>query len=93
MLIGDILFYCVELENKSWDVKSVVKWYGINDKVGFKMVKQNILQISNANALSPKNSDSLISFPTLTTNLGEIIRLMWQINDMVYNFTKRLTSV
>ena len=93
MLIGDILFYCVELENKSWDVESVVKWYGINDKVGFKMVKQNILQISNANALSPKNSDSLISFPTLTTNLGEIIRLMWQINDMVYNFTKRLTSV
>ena len=46
MLIGDILFYCVEilfywveLENKSWDVESVVKWYGINDKVGFEMVK------------------------------------------------------
>ena len=39
MLIRDILFYCVELENKSWDVESVVKWYGINDKVGFKMVK------------------------------------------------------
>ena len=38
--------------NKSWDIESDVKWYGINDKVGFEMVKWNSLKKPDANALN-----------------------------------------
>ena len=39
ILLGRYIILMSKIRKKSWDVESDVKWYGINDKVGFEMVK------------------------------------------------------
>ena len=51
ILFVDILFWYIGWENKSWDVGCVIKWYGIIDKVVFKIVKYNFLEKPDLNAL------------------------------------------
>ena len=48
-----ILMCCMEI--KSWDVRCIVKWYGIIDKETFEVVKCYTFQIPDANALSRSN--------------------------------------
>ena len=39
ILLGRYIILMSKIRKKSWDVESDVKWYGINDKVGFEMIK------------------------------------------------------
>ena len=43
--------YYFNEQNKKIKVGNIIKLYGINDKVGFEMIKQNCLKISDANVL------------------------------------------